>query len=243
MNEITIMNTAISTDAQGRFSLNDLHKAAGGDKKHQPANFLRMDQTLELISELGDEKALLTSEERSSHLRSLEPINTIVGGSAKEQGTFVAWELVYAYAMWISPKFHLHVIRTFHRLQVEERQKLAAELEVKSAIVAHLGDSVARAQEKVEFLDAMLSRDVLKSGDKQGFLCTAMDRGARDYRKKVVDLRAKKIDQSVKDARRLIARLAKTKAPVTEGVRQNIDDHLCEIEDVVTDLLLGEPVK
>ena len=103
MTALTILSSEIR-QFDGLYSLNDLHAASGGNRKHQPSNFMRMDSTLELIAEI-----------RSSDLRII-PFN-IVTGRGKTQGTYVCRELVYAYAMWISPKFHLQVIRAFDALQ------------------------------------------------------------------------------------------------------------------------------
>lgn len=93
---LVIADTEIRQDAKGRYSLNDLHRAAGGKKRHGPGYWLESQQTKELISELADTG---------------NPVSVIRGG--KIQGTYVAKELVYAYAMWISARFHLLVIRTF----------------------------------------------------------------------------------------------------------------------------------
>ncbi|MCW4151906.1 KilA-N domain-containing protein [Halomonas sp. 18H] len=84
---------AVRQDREGRFNLNDLHKAAGGVKHHQPGKFLFNQSTQDLISEIG---------EYAVHSK-----------RGRYGGTFVVKELVYAYAMWISPAFHLKVIRAY----------------------------------------------------------------------------------------------------------------------------------
>lgn len=99
---LAISGTSIRQDSNGRFCLNDLHKAAGGEKKYQPANWLRTQQTVDLV-------AFLESEERVN-----KPLEILQGGVL--QGTFVVKELVYAYATWISAKFFLSVIRAYDSL-------------------------------------------------------------------------------------------------------------------------------
>lgn len=108
---ISISNITIRQDEQGRYFLNDLHKASGGLDKNAPAQFLRNIKTKQLIDALKSDVQICTSEK----INNLEPVFTIKGafGDGLEQGTYVVKELVYAYAMWISPKFMLTVIRVF----------------------------------------------------------------------------------------------------------------------------------
>ncbi|QSA97736.1 KilA-N domain-containing protein [Methylococcus sp. EFPC2] len=92
---MTIANTAIRQDPDGRFSLNDLHRASGGEKRHGASYWLSNQQTKELMAELETTGI---------------PVVSVEG---RNGGTYVCKELVYAYAMWISPKFHLQVIRAY----------------------------------------------------------------------------------------------------------------------------------
>lgn len=105
MDSIQIGDVVVQQDAHGRYSLNDFHRAAGGEARHQPAQFLRIGPTQALIRELEKERA------GHSALTHSAPLETVNGGP--ERGTYACKELVYAYAMWVSPAFHLRVIRVF----------------------------------------------------------------------------------------------------------------------------------
>ena len=107
MNALVIANTQIRRDPAGRYCLNDLHQASGSEKRYQPSNWLRLQTTIELADEISN----------SSNVRN-KPVDSEAG---RHGGTYAVKELVYAYAMWISPKFHLHVIRAYDAMVTEER--------------------------------------------------------------------------------------------------------------------------
>ena len=105
MSSLTILKTTIRK-FDNLHSLNDLHFAAGGEAKHKPSNFIRLDTTVELI------EAIKADSDR-------EPVKVIRGTNG---GTYVCEELVLSYAMWISPKFHLIVLRAFLAMHKAESQ-------------------------------------------------------------------------------------------------------------------------
>ena len=120
---LVIGDFSIRQDENGRYCLNDLHKASGNDQKHFPAYFLRNQQTKDLISLIESENYDLKKKKKKK-----QAVNT-VKGKGKEQGTYVVKELVYSYAMWISAKFHLTVIRAYDAMvmqwQINDRQSIS----------------------------------------------------------------------------------------------------------------------
>ncbi|MCG4254228.1 phage antirepressor KilAC domain-containing protein [Acetobacter senegalensis] len=102
---LSILGTTIRRDAEGRFCLNDCHKASGGLKKDGPSYFLATSKAQELISKLASE----------GHTgKSAGPLKVVNDGI--NNGTYASKEVIYAYAMWINVDFHLTVIRAFDAL-------------------------------------------------------------------------------------------------------------------------------
>ena len=108
MSNLQILSQSIRT-FENLYALNDLHIASGGKSKHQPSNFVRLDTTKALIAEI---------EKDNQHA-----LKIIRGGNF--QGTYACEELVIAYAMWISPKFHLIVLRAFLAMHRNQAQQLS----------------------------------------------------------------------------------------------------------------------
>lgn len=100
MTIITICNAPVRC-FDGLYSLNDLHKSSGGESRHQPTKFMRLDQTKALIAELVNYPEMVSFKTTTGRLG----------------GTYVCRELVYAYANWISAAFYLKMIRAFDEMQ------------------------------------------------------------------------------------------------------------------------------
>jgi len=118
---LVINKTNITKDDQGRFSLNDLHEASGGLKKHKPALFYRTSSFNSVLNILKVQNS------------TFEPIVKKVG--RYNGGTWVCKELVYKYAMWVNAEFEVNVIQTFDKmmqsLQAPETMQALNELTAK----------------------------------------------------------------------------------------------------------------
>ena len=118
MSNLTILNTSIHQNGS-LYSLNDLHRVSGSEDKHRPAFFIRLDTTQDLVAEIQKDSPAII------------PIKTLRGAQG---GTFACEEIALAYAMWISPKFHLIVLRAFlamHKQQYQPQQPALPEPEKK----------------------------------------------------------------------------------------------------------------
>lgn len=105
-----IAGISITTDKEGRYNLNALHKASGLGGNKAPAQWLRTQTAQDLIEEVKKE----TVQDRivsTDVQKCTSPIITVKGGI--NQGTFAHELLAVSYAGWISPKFQLMVNQVF----------------------------------------------------------------------------------------------------------------------------------
>jgi phage antirepressor YoqD-like protein len=138
---INIGDTHIRQDAEGRYCLNDLHKASGGEKKNYPSMWMVNKQTQALVEELESQTGIPGRLE--AHVNTFRDKDGV-------QRTYVVKELVYAYAMWISPSFHLKVIRTFDQVVTGQMQPAAP------MVPTNLKDALRLALESMEAKDQAL---------------------------------------------------------------------------------------
>jgi hypothetical protein len=162
MKQLVINEVKIGTDALGRFSLNDLHKAAGGGNSSKPSLFLRSDSVKRM------------SEILKAQNCAFEPVVRKQG--RRTGGTWVCKELVYKYAMWVDSEFEIKVIQTFDRMQqlgkaipsMQAINELVAKIESDKQVASFCGTELAKykkvKKQNSEQLDAEVERIQLKLG-------------------------------------------------------------------------------
>ena len=115
---------------ESNYCLNDLQKAAllaAGENRSSRSlevhKFMRRPETKALVE--------LSGRRNYGRLPYHIPVITIQG---RNGGTYVCKELVYAYAMWISPAFSLKVIRTFDALHNSSPEETTSD-KIKSGVI------------------------------------------------------------------------------------------------------------
>lgn len=103
-----IESISIRRDHQGRYSLNDLHRAAmmagKATESQRPGNFLKADTVQAFIDAYDAEESDATK---------IASVHSVKGG--KNQGTYAVELIAIRYAAWIDPSFEVKVYRTFQR--------------------------------------------------------------------------------------------------------------------------------
>ncbi len=159
---IEIDGAVIRQDQFGRYCLNDLHKASGGEDKHAPYRFIRNEQTQALIAEIN----------RSPNM--VNACEMIKGGL--NQGTYVVKQIVYAYAMWISPSFNLKVINTFDAVANQQQlPDLNNPAQLRDLLLGYAGQNIQLAAENKTLSAAIENITATENGVKFQQACKILN--------------------------------------------------------------------
>ncbi|MCK2155733.1 KilA-N domain-containing protein, partial [Citrobacter braakii] len=109
VNVPVIAGVEITTDGEGRFNLNAIHKASGQGQHKRPSKWTETKQAKELMTEL--EGNLLKNNQSPNSGSGQKVLHIVNGGTSP--GTFAHELLAIEYAGWISPAFRLQVNQTF----------------------------------------------------------------------------------------------------------------------------------
>jgi len=151
MELITIDDVVVRVDANGRYCLNDLHKAAMANGKatenHAPGQFLRNEGVQDFIVALDAEKG---------DVQKSTSVHSVKGG--KSQGTYAVELVAIRYAAWIDPAFEVRVYRTFQKAAKGNtdwrklRSAAASSNKVMNAMLQEVRAAIGKATEPKHYM-------------------------------------------------------------------------------------------
>lgn len=139
MSTLSIIGTKVRIDSEGRYCLNDLHKAAlasGSAKEHhKPSEFLRSESVKSFVKAVDLEAGNTVS------------INTVKGRG--KTGTYAVELVAMRYAGWVDPSFEVKVYQAFQALakgEIEKAKAIATRQQVKDEYLP-MTDAVKQLKE------------------------------------------------------------------------------------------------
>lgn len=182
-NLITIDDVLVRLDAQGRYCLNDLHKAAMANGKatenHAPNQFLRNEGIQNFVSALDAEvatEAELTAKmqlaQKIGKLQKSTSVHTIKGG--KNPGIYAVELVAIRYAAWIDPAFEIRVYRTFQKSTKDksdwrrQRHIASASSRMMDSMLQDVRKAIGKATEGHHFGNEHRMINSLLSGEYEG---------------------------------------------------------------------------
>lgn len=169
-NVLIIANTTIRQDSEGRYCLNDCHKASRMGAEKRPSKWMVTQSSQGLIDELEVSPKTGFGGKLPFLKENINPVNIVKGGN--NPGTYVVKELVYAYAMWISPSFNLQVIRAYDDL-VEGRYQPVVDFNdptfLRSTLLTYTEKCIALENENKELKPKADGYDLIATSD--GSMC------------------------------------------------------------------------
>lgn len=112
--QITLGGISIRRDPFGRYSLNDLHRAAmeagNANEGQRPSQFLRSESVQAFIAEL-DSSAQICADVQNQQLRGA--VFSKAGPESNGGGTWAHELVAIRYAAWINPAFEVRVYQAF----------------------------------------------------------------------------------------------------------------------------------
>lgn len=145
-NNLTIAGISIKQDSEGRFCLNDCHRASGGNESKRPSNWIRTQSTQDLIEEV----------KVSSNMS--VPVKIVKTGLNEGRDIYASKEIVYAYAMWINPLFHLKVIHAYDAL-INHNFTIPKSYPEALRLAAQQAEEIKQLEKKGQALDRISKSD------------------------------------------------------------------------------------
>lgn len=134
LKSVAVDGNVIRQDKQGRYSLNDLHKAAMvagvATESHAPSKFLRNDKVQDFIKAIEDQnntpipigqncpnlknQQVTIAGNSPNHVnQQLKPVVSKRGGEDTGGGTWAVELVAIRYAAWINPHYEVKIYKTF----------------------------------------------------------------------------------------------------------------------------------